>query len=282
MLLGLVSFLVVLFLMTDPATLRGRYMLVTTMQSAGGIRRGDPVQMRGVNVGRIHGFTMEPNGTVAITMELSGEWKVPEGSSAVLAGDGLLGGRTMEILPGGRPGFVQPWDTIPGSSGSGGIMGSLGRVGGKTTTLIDSIQAILNQGTVSSVRGSATQLDTLLTQLSSMVREQRSGLRQLTRSLAHAAGGLDSAAAAGPDAALVVRRADSAVAVLTKTGRNLDDASASLRVLLDRIDRGEGTLGKLSKDDSLYVNLNRAAASIADLMDDVRAHPKRYINLSIF
>ena len=46
-------------------------------------------------------------------------------SSAVLAGDGLLGGRTMEILPGGRPGFVQPWDTIPGSSGSGGIMGSL-------------------------------------------------------------------------------------------------------------------------------------------------------------
>ena len=53
---GLLAFVAILFLLTDPATMRGRYMLVTTVQDAGGVRRGDPVQMRGVIIGRINGF----------------------------------------------------------------------------------------------------------------------------------------------------------------------------------------------------------------------------------
>lgn len=278
-LVGILSFIIVLFMMTDPATLRGRYMLVTTVVNAGGVRAGDPVQMRGVNIGRIHSFEMEPGGKVAITMELEGKWKIPTGSHTKLAGAGVFGGRTMELVPGPGPGILQAWDTIPGEGGGGGLLGSFDQLGGKATTLVDSVQSLLNHGTVSSVRGSAVHLDTLLTQLSSMVREQRSALKTLTRSLNRSASGL---ADAGPDVARTVSRADSAMAVLTETGRNLDDASTSLRTLLARIDRGEGTLGKLSKDDSLYNNLNRAAASIADLMNDVRAHPKKYINVSIF
>jgi phospholipid/cholesterol/gamma-HCH transport system substrate-binding protein len=280
-LLGLLSFIVVLFLMTDPATLRGRYMLVTTVENAGGVRSGDPVQMRGVNIGRIHSFEMERNGRVAITMELDGQWKIPQGSHTKLAGAGVFGGRTMELVPGSGPGTLQPGDTIPGEGGGGGLMGSIDQLGGQATTLLDSIQSLLNHGTVSSVRGSAGQLDTLLTELSGMVREQRSTLKSLTASLSRSASGLEHTAT-GPDVARTVARADSAMVVLTQTGRNLDDASTSLRELLARIDRGEGTLGRLSKDDSLYVNLNRAAASVASLMDDVKAHPKKYINVSIF
>jgi phospholipid/cholesterol/gamma-HCH transport system substrate-binding protein len=48
------------------------------------------------------------------------------------------------------------------------------------------------------------------------------------------------------------------------------------------MDRGEGTLGKLARDDSLYLNMNRAAESIAALVDDIRANPRKYINVSIF
>ena len=51
--LGVVSFIIVLFWMTDPATFRGRYMLVSEVTNAGGVRPGDPIQMRGVNVGRV-------------------------------------------------------------------------------------------------------------------------------------------------------------------------------------------------------------------------------------
>ena len=48
------------------------------------------------------------------------------------------------------------------------------------------------------------------------------------------------------------------------------------------MERGEGTLGQLSVNDSLYVSLNAAAASMRLLVDDLRANPGRYINLSIF
>ena len=74
-LLGLISFIIVLFWMPAPATFRGRYMLVTEVTNAGGVRSGDPIQMRGVNIGRVHGFEMIDNSRVLITMEIEGESK---------------------------------------------------------------------------------------------------------------------------------------------------------------------------------------------------------------
>lgn len=280
-LIGIVSFIAVLFLMTDPATLRGRYVVVTTVEDAGGIRRGDPVQMRGVNIGRIHSFAMEPGGKVAISLELDGEWDIPEGSHTKLAAAGIFGGRTMEMIPGPGPGTVQPGDTLPGEGGSSGLMGSMDQLSDQASTVLDRIEAVLNERTVSSVQGSASQLDTLLTGLAGMVREQRSTLKSLTESLNRSAAGLEKATT-GPDAARAVARADSAMEILTRTSENLDRASASLRTVLDRMDRGEGTLGKLSRDDELYTNLNKAAESLASLVADVQANPKRYINVSLF
>ena len=48
---GIAAFLTVLFTMTDVGTFRGRYYANTVVTDAGGMRRGDPVQMRGVNIG---------------------------------------------------------------------------------------------------------------------------------------------------------------------------------------------------------------------------------------
>jgi hypothetical protein len=98
-LLGILSTLTVLFLLTDPATFRGRYMIFTQVDDAGGLRKGDPVQMRGVNIGRVHDFTLE-NRRVLITLELEGRWDVPQDSHTRIAGMGLLGGRTIEVVPG--------------------------------------------------------------------------------------------------------------------------------------------------------------------------------------
>lgn len=277
---GLISFIAVLFLLTDPATLRGRYILVTQVENAGGIRRGDPIQMRGVNVGRIHGFEMEPDERVAISMEMEGQWKIPADSRTRLGASGIFGGRTLEILPGVSDKVLQSGDTLPGSDGgSGGIMGSMDQLGTKAGDVLDRINALLDTGTVASVQGSAQELEGLLTDLSAVTKEQRSTLKSLTTSLAATADGLE---ASTPDVQRAMARADSAMETLTRTGETLDQAASSLRSLLDRMDRGEGTLGKLARDDSLYVNMNRAAASIAALVEDIRANPRKYINVSIF
>jgi phospholipid/cholesterol/gamma-HCH transport system substrate-binding protein len=278
-LLGLVSFVVILFLLTDPATLRGRYLVTTTVEHAGGIRRGDPVQMRGVNIGRIHAFEMRPNGMVEITLEIDGEWEIPEDSHTRLGGAGLFGGRTMEVVRGESEELLRSGENIPGADEAPDPLDLVTELGEKAGTTLSRINALLDTGTVASVQASAGDLERLLAELSVMAGEQRATMSRLSSSLAATAEQLEDA---GPDARRALSRADSTMAVLAATSRNLDGTTTSLRGLLARIDRGEGTLGRLSTDDALYVNMNRAAESLAALVDDIRANPNRYINISIF
>jgi phospholipid/cholesterol/gamma-HCH transport system substrate-binding protein len=56
----------------------------------------------------------------------------------------------------------------------------------------------------------------------------------------------------------------------------------SLEVVLARMEAGEGTLGRLSQDDSLYVSLTRTITSIGVLAEDVQANPRKYVNLEVF
>lgn len=279
-LMGLISFIAVLFLLTDPATLRGRYILVTQVEHAGGIRRGDPIQMRGVNVGRIHGFEMEPDGRVAITMEMEGQWQIPQDSRTRMGASGIFGGRTLEIMAGSSRSMLSPWDTLPGGEGGGGgLLDGVDDLGAQAGTVLDRIEALLNENTVASVQGSASELEGLLSQLSAVTAEQRGALKRLTESLAASAENMEEAS---PGVSRAIARADSAMVALNQTSVSLDNAAASLRAVLARIERGEGTLGKLSQDDSLYNNLNRAAESVASLMQDIQANPNKYINVSLF
>jgi phospholipid/cholesterol/gamma-HCH transport system substrate-binding protein len=282
-LLGLVSFIVVLFWMTDPATLRGRYLIVTTVDDAGGVRAGDPVQMQGVNIGRVHDFQMIGPGRVDITMEIEGEWSIPQGSRTVMGEAGLFGGRTLVIERGTGGAMIQPGDTLLGEGAAGGgLLGSVDQLSAQASGVLGAIDSLLNPTTIGNVQGSARELEGLLTELSAVTREQRATVAQLTESLARAASGLETAAGAGPDVARAAARADSAMAVLTATSENIDAATASLRSVLARMDAGEGTLGRLSTDEALYVNLNEAVQSINALVQDLQANPNRYINISIF
>jgi len=281
-LLGLVSFVIVIFWMTDPATLRGRYMVVTTVDNAGGVRAGDPVQMQGINIGRVNGFEMIPNGPIYITMEVEGEWRIPVGSRTEMGEAGLFGGRTLMVIRGPSDQYVSEWDTIPGEGAAAGLLGSVGELSVQAGSVLSSIDSLLNQETVGSVQQTVRDLDDLIVGLSEVTREQRATLQRLTESLARSAEGLESASAAGPDVASAIARADSAMAMVVAASENLDAVSSSLRTVLARVEAGEGTLGRLSTDDALYQNLSAAAASLDSLLVDLRANPNRYINISIF
>ncbi len=282
-LLGLVSFVIVLFWMTDPATFRGRYKVVTTVTDAGGVRAGDPIQMYGINLGRVHDFELTEPGRVDITMEIEGRWEIPVDSRARFGASGIFGGRTLVIEPGESSQMLQAWDTIPGESAAGeGMLGAVDELSGQAGSVMERINQLLDQQTIGSVQGSAQEMEVLLTELSAIANEQRGGLRELTESLRRSAAGLEEASAAGPEIASAIARADSAMAQLESTSRTLDGAAASLREVLGRIERGEGTLGRLSTDEALYVSLHTAAQSLNALLVDLQENPRKYISLSIF
>jgi phospholipid/cholesterol/gamma-HCH transport system substrate-binding protein len=279
-LLGMASALMVLFLLTDPSTFRGRYRIYTVVEDAGGIRRGDPVQMRGVNVGRVMGFSLEPEGVV-IDLEVGGRWKIPVDSKARLVSSGILGGRTVEIQEGDRPEPLRGGGRIPGEDVAG-ILDFPPDLGQEAQAVMGRIQDLLAEPTVDAVQGSARQLQTLLAQLSGLAEVQGAEISRLTASLNRSAAGLEEAAGSGDDLARAVARADSALVAVNRTSEALLRASGSLETILQRMEVGEGTLGQLSTNPVLYESLTDAIRSVQLLADDIRENPGRYVRLAIF
>ncbi len=278
---GALAALMALFLMTDPSMFRGRYSIFAVVQNAAGLRRSDPVQMRGVNVGRVMSFEMVPAG-VNIELEIEGEYQVPDDSRVRLVGIGLLGGRTVEILPGGSPVMAEGGDILQGTVSSD-VFGIVSDIGDEATDMIQRVANLLNEPTVASFQTSAQELESLLTDVAVIAREQRSEITRLVESINEAARAVSSTTTStAPALESVAVRADSALAAVNQNLEVLEPALADLRAIMARMERGEGTLGRLSRDDSLYVNLNAAASSLQLLLDDIRENPGRYISLSIF
>lgn len=54
-----------------------------------------------------------------------------------------------------------------------------------------------------------------------------------------------------------------------------------ISVLLASINEGQGTLGKIAKDENLYLSIDSTINSLNELLIDFKAHPKRYVSFSL-
>lgn len=68
-------------------------------------------------------------------------------------------------------------------------------------------------------------------------------------------------------------------AKLSNTVENLNKTVASLNTVLATIENGEGSMGKLLKDEALYNNLKGASKEMEELLRDIKLHPKRYFRI---
>ncbi len=283
-LVGLAATIVLLYLLTDPATFRGRYKITTTVENVMGLRKGDPVQMRGVNIGRVHDFGLEPGSEdVVVILEVEGQWRIPVGSVTQLVSPGLMSPRTVMVVPGAGPGEIAAGATLPGTAVKG-LLDDTDALGAKGARVLDQVTALLSDSTIAAVGGGAQDLQTILNELADVMDSQSDEIEDLIGSLNRAADGLADVTGTEfrDDISSTVSQADSLMGSLRGTSARFDRAAEALETVLGRMERGEGTLGQLSVNDSLYVNLNAAATSTRLLIDDLRTNPGRYINLSIF
>jgi len=283
---GLAAVLVTLLTMTNAALWRGRYYVFTDVPNASGIRKGDPVLMRGVNIGRILRFNIRSQG-VEMRLEIEGEYRIPKDSRVEIKANGLLGGMVADVIPGSSAEMAQGGDRLPGSTGQG-LFDKMDALAGQADKIAVRVQSMLDEQTVQNLKGSAANAHESLQQLQAMLKEQRGELRDLTTSLRRSAQSVEKVTA-GPELERTVQRIDKLTERLEGTAGTLDRSSNSLDSILARMERGEGTLGKLSKDDQLYKNavdatenFNKSAQELQKLIGDLRANPKKYINLKIF
>lgn len=278
-LLGLVASLALLFTLTSPATFRGRAVLEVTVPDASGIRRGDPVQMRGVTIGRVRDFELTDQG-VTLQLEVEREYPIPADSRVELRSNNLLGEMVASVLPGKSERLAGDGAVLPGVVGSQPF-GQVGEVAEEASTTLSRITSLLDEETVGHLQGSSGELHSALGELATLAADQRAQLHALTSSLRRSATGLEGAVA-GPELQRSVQRLDALTARLDATAR-------SAQTVLGRIERGEGSLGKLTRDEALYRNANaavgnlsRAAQEFSELAADIRRDPGRYLKISVF
>ena len=283
---GVAATLLALFTLTDASMFRGRYVVTTTLDDAGGIRKGDPVQMRGVNIGRVQHFRIGPEG-VEVKLEIEGEYEVPSDSHVELKSGSLLGGMIAEVVPGTSQKLLRRGDSIPGKS-VGGVFDSASDLASKSEKVLDRMQAALSDRTVENIEASSVQAHQLLKELSAVTTEQRKQLAALTASLRKSAESVERATS-GPELENAIKRLDGLTQKLDGLAATLDRSGNSLESILSRLEHGEGTLGRMLKDDTLYVNaaeaannMNQAVVELRRLTEDIRKQPKKYLKLSVF
>ena len=293
LILGLVAGLAALFILTDAAIFRGRYIVTTHVPNAGGIRRGDPVQMLGVNIGRVQRFKIDSTG-VAIRLELEGEYDVPSDSHVLLKSSGLLGGMVADIVPGESKTRVGNGATLPGQSEEA-MTDTANRVAIQVEAVLGRVQRLMSDSNIDSIgkttgnlEAGSGQMRKLLADVNVAVNDQRRELSTLSASLQRSAAGFEKVAT-GPEIQNSLKQVDAATARMDAVMTSLEKTSTAVEAVMARLDRGEGTIGKLMRDEEVYrnmnaamLNMNKATVNINKLSEEVRRDPKKYLKLSVF
>lgn len=285
--LGAFVTLFLLFTLTDAAMFRGRYIITSTVKDASGVRKGDPVQMLGVGIGRVQKFVIGDGG-VTVSLEIEGEYNtIPTNSRVELVSAGLLGGMVARVIPGtgtemARNGSVLQGAVPPSIQAQADDLATQGK---KTLTRV---QELLSETMVKDTHTSVKELDQLLKRLSSIAVEQQKELKSLTVSMRAASDNVQRATSR-EEIDKAMKRLDSLSASAERTSLTVENSTKALDVVLGRIQRGEGTLGKMSTDELLYTNLNKTLESVnatslemKNLLADLKANPKKYLKVSVF
>lgn len=265
----------------------------TFYQNAEGLQPSNPVMYNGVTIGRV--VVVEPEqdkNRVKVILAIKRQIKVSDKTIAVLADNGLLGGKMIKLLI--NPGKDLADEGTLESTVEKGMLGSVTDKLSPTLKNVDSLMvtttAIIKQFDQTAIALKALMVGATQTTagVNGIVAANSKNLAAITGNAAILTANLNTLsnnldAQIKPILQKTSTFTDSLNAMrLGQTVSQLNNSIAGLQGVLKEINQGKGTLGKLAKDDSLYVNLDRTAANIALLMADMKANPKRYVHFSLF
>lgn len=264
-----------------------------TFKDVMGLEVSNTVTYNGVVVGRVSSVTPDyENDRVNVVVALKKEVKITDKSDILLADAGLVGGKTLilRILP-GNP--LPPGSQVK-TGVQTGLLGSVTEMLDPTLEKVDSLLSTLNV-VATEFQDSGNALKTLLASatqstagLNAIMASNSKNLNTITGNAAVLTADLnrvvkDLDTQLKPILANATKFTDSLSSMqIAATMDKLDATVASFQSIMSEINSGKGTIGKLTSNDSLYMNLNNTAESLNKLMVDLKANPKRYVHFSLF
>lgn len=248
-------------------------------QDVNGLAKSSPVYADGVRVGIVRDIAYDFNQpkNVVVEVELDTELRIPKGSSAELVAE-LMGGVRMNILLANNPHEKYiVGDTISGSLNNGmmekvaTMMPQVEKMLPKLDSILTSLNSIMGDSsipaTLHSMEKMASNLEVSAKQLKILMKKD---IPQLT-------GKLNTIG----DNFIVISNNLKEINYAA-TFASIDSTIANVKMITEKLNSKDNTVGLLLNDPQLYNNLNATTLNAASLLEDLKAHPKRYVHFSLF
>jgi phospholipid/cholesterol/gamma-HCH transport system substrate-binding protein len=255
--------------------LRSGMDLTVALQDGGGLKRSDKVQVQGVEVGIVRTVRLAPDGGVIVHLRLNEDLVLPSDTRAVVSGD-VFGAHIVELVPGRSMVKLGERDTIRG--GTAPELSQLASdLGARVESVLISADSLLSPEAVRDVHATAAVLPGGAHELRAAFAELRVAAASLRRSSQNLESAEPGTAVAG-----AVGEIERTARVLNAAAVRMEQSVGSLASIMNKIDNGNGTLGRLVNDSTTLYELNHTLREVRALAADIRERPGRYITVRIF
>lgn len=274
--------------MSDIPILRQSQEVTTTFQRVDGLGTGSQVYVRGVKVGSVSDVRLTPADSVQISMRLDMQRPLPRGSVAYLTSLGLIEGKSIVIELGDSDEAVAYGEEIEGVYIES-MMETLGKRGeelgddlSSTFTELNRFLAQLNETFDDEARVSMNQTlrstSNATERIAAILEDKQTEIDLAIESGSSMLAQLDTLATDSRP------RVDTLMVTLEKNIRDLEQirielegATTGLNEIIEKVNNGEGTLGKMVNDPAVYDNLDELTKELNELVKSINENPGRFL-----
>ena len=244
----------------------------------GELTNSAPVYVNGCKIGNVsaieHNFN--ESSLVYLTVSINKGLRLPEGSYAQIHNK-LMGGSTISLVLGKGEGTIEPGSTMRGVL-EAGAMGEVGDMVPQLEAMLPKVDAML------------TSLNNILS--NPAINNTLNNLESLTGELNTTSAELNSIVKNDSPTALdkVIELEDDLLKVSSQLSEvdygtmiaSLEASLNNIQQITTALNEGNGTVGMLLNDTTLYSKLNATCEAANALLEDLKENPKRYVHFSVF
>jgi phospholipid/cholesterol/gamma-HCH transport system substrate-binding protein len=272
-----------------------QHLVHAVFTELGTLEKSNEVKINGLAVGTVYSKKEldKDISAIVVTINLTRDINIPKNSVAYIASE-LVGSSFIVIERGNSKEMLQPGDTLKTRIETGllgDVKAQLNPTVAKVQEVLDALQAslssinaTLNSSTRDQLQKTIANLNQATAGLASLMDPENGKLAQ---TLNHVEGITKNFQNSNADITATLANAKTASEKLAAlqiqpTLDSLKLVLSEMHTTLQRVNSPEGSIGALTANKDLYNKLNDAVLSAEILLDDLRAHPKRYVNLSVF
>lgn len=249
------------------------------------LNKSSPITVNGNSVGKIQDIVYDyKTGKTRVSFDVNDALKFSKNSIVKMYETGLMGGNGLAILISNEGELAKPGDMLAStvefglvtslSNSFSGLSDNLDSTLKSTDTLMISINRLVNDNSDAGLKRTIEELNFTLKSFKNTSNSVNSVISNNDKNITAI---LDKFKTISAD--LAVLTTDLKNANVGTTVENLNATLNKLNTILATIDKGEGSMGKLLKDEALYNNLEGATKEMEALLKDIKLHPKRYFRV---